>query len=78
MQNASILPLFSNKTNVRVTLFHVTEEDILLMIKALDLYKAHGWGNTSIKMIKVCGESITIPLKIIFEQSLKEKKFPEL
>ena len=29
-------------------------------------------------MIKICGESITVPLKIIFEQSLKEKKFPEL
>ena len=29
-------------------------------------------------MIKVCGESITVPLKIIFEQSLKEKKIQEL
>ena len=29
-------------------------------------------------MIKICGESITVPLKVIFEQSLKEKKFPEL
>ena len=29
-------------------------------------------------MIKICGASITVPLKIIFEQSLKERKFPEL
>ena len=29
-------------------------------------------------MIKICGESITVPLKIIFEQSLKKKKFPEV
>ena len=29
-------------------------------------------------MIKICGESITVPLKIIFEQSLKENKFPEV
>ena len=29
-------------------------------------------------MIKICGESITAPLKIIFEQLLKEKKFPEV
>ena len=28
--------------------------------------------------IKICGESITAPLKIIFEQSLKERKLPEL
>ena len=36
------------------------------------------WDNISIKMIKICGESITVPLKIIFEQSLKESKLPEL
>ena len=30
------------------------------------------------KMIKICGESINVPLKIIFEQSLKEKEFSEL
>ena len=29
-------------------------------------------------MIKICVESITVALKIIFEQSLKEKKFLEL
>ena len=48
------------------------------MIKASDSSKAHSWGNVSTKMIKICGESITVPLKIIFEQMLKEKKFPEL
>ena len=47
---------------------------MLLIIKNLDSSKAHGWDNISIKMIKICGESITVPLKIIFEQSLKEKK----
>ena len=29
-------------------------------------------------MIKICSESVSVPLKIIFEQSLKERKFPEL
>ena len=29
-------------------------------------------------MIKICGESITVSLKIISEQLLKEKKFPEV
>ena len=29
-------------------------------------------------MIKICGDLITVPLKIIFEQSSKERKFPEL
>ena len=29
-------------------------------------------------MIKICGDLIIVPLKIIFEQSSKERKFPEL
>ena len=46
-------------------------------MKNLDPAKAHGCDNISIKMIKTCGESLTAPLKIIFEQSLKEAKFRE-
>ena len=29
-------------------------------------------------MIKLCGESLTVPLRTIFKQSLKEGKFPEI
>ena len=78
IQNTSILPPFLYRTNARITLFHVIKEDILLIIKTLDSSKAHGWDNISIKMVKICGESITVPLKITFEQSLKKRKFPEL
>ena len=34
--------------------------------------------NISIKMIKICSESVTIPLKIIFGESLKKGIFPEI
>ena len=78
IQNTSILSPFLLRTSARITSFHVTKEDILLIIKTLNSSKAHGWDNISIKMIKICGESITVPLKIIFEQSLKENKFPEV
>ena len=47
------------------------------MIKSLDLSKSHGYDNISINMIKICSESVTIPLKIIFEESLKKGLFPE-
>ena len=70
--------IFLHWTNARVTSFYVTKEDMLLIIKHLDSSKAHGWDNKSIKMIKICGESITVPLKKIFKQWLKEKNFPEV
>ena len=44
---------FLYRANARITSFHVTKEDILLIIKTLDSSKAHGWDNISIKMIKI-------------------------
>ena len=51
---------------------------MLLIIKSLNSTKAHGCDNLSIRMIKICNESITIPLKIVFEESLKNGVFPEI
>ena len=62
--------------------FNITEKDIinnnLSIIKSLHSTKAHGCDNLPIKMIQICKEVITIPLKRIFDQSLKEGKFPEI
>ena len=44
----------------------------------LNSSKAHGYDNTSNKMIKTCNASLTIPLKIIFEESLKKGIFWEI
>ena len=35
-------------------------------------------GQYNKKIIQICGESITVPFKKIFEQLLKKQKFPEL
>ena len=48
---------------------------ISLIIKTLDARKAHGFDNISIKMTYICGASIALPFKIIFQTALKEKKF---
>ena len=58
--------------------FKVTESNVLSIMKSLDSSKAHGCDNLSIRMIKMCSESITLPLKIIFRASLKKEKFPEI
>ena len=48
---------FSYKTGSRITSFHVTENDILAIIKTLDPNKAHGCDNISIKMITICSRT---------------------
>ena len=39
--------------------------------------KAHGWDQLSIRMIKACGNSISLPLKLIFKSMINEGVFPE-
>ena len=78
IDNTSCLPSFSYRTGSRIKSFHFTENDILTIIKTLNPSKAHGCDNISIKMIKICSQSLPLPLKIIFEHSLKKGKFPEI
>ena len=72
IKNNSRLPPFIYDTNTRVHCFCVTNKNILSIINSLDSSKAHGYDIISIKMRKICNESLTIPLKIIFEESLKK------
>ena len=79
IDNTSCLPSFSYRTGSRIKSFQVTENDILAIIKTLDPNKAHGCDNISMKMrfVKICSQSLILPLKITFEHSLKKGKFPE-
>ena len=58
--------------------FQITENEILAKIKTLDPNEAHGCDNISIKIIKIYSQSLILPLKIIFKQSLKKGKFLKL
>ena len=78
IKNNSVLPPLLYKTNTRVNYFCVTNKDILSIIKSVDSSKSHGFDNISVKMIKICSESVTIPITIIFEESLKKVIFPEI
>ena len=73
IKNNSVLPPFLYKTNTRINSFCVTNKDVLSIIKSLDSSKSYGYDNISIKMIKLCSESVTISLKVIFEESLKKE-----
>ena len=45
IKNSSLLPLFLYRTNARIILFDITDDDISLIIKNLDPVKAHGCDN---------------------------------
>ena len=54
----------------------ITSEAIHRIIQSLDKNKAHGWDNISIHMIKLCGDSLCIPLKLIFDTCLSTGTYP--
>ena len=54
----------------------INPEDILKLIRNLDPNKSHGFDGISIRMIKMCDESIIKPLNIIFKNSINEGTFP--
>ena len=78
INNGSTIPPFAYKTNVRINSFRINHNDISLIIKYIDSNKVHGCGKIPIKMIQICGESIALPLKLLSETALKEKKFPDI
>ena len=71
--NSSTLPNFCYNMQKLITDIEIKEDDILLIIKNLNLNKAHGWDNVSVCMIQWSGRSESG----LFESSLTAGIFPE-
>ena len=70
LKNNSILP--TNQiflTQARLEFLEFNEGEILKIIRALNINKAHGHDDISIRMIKICDKSLLKPLTILFKNS---------
>ena len=77
MNNNSVLPTnLPQLTSKCLDSIHFSSSYIVKIINRLDPNKAHGHDMLSIRMIKLCGNSICKPLSIIFKDCLSEGKFP--
>ena len=54
------------------------EDEILKIIRALNIHKAHGHDDISIRMIKICDKSLLKPLIILFQNSTKSSHYPDI
>ena len=77
MENTSKLPPLLMNTDKRLNTISFTDSDITSIIKSLKPTKAHGADNISIRMVQLCGDSITLALTIIFKFCLRNGTFPE-
>ena len=70
---SSFLHLKTDKFSSNITF---TEKDIEKVIQNLDSNKARGNDMISIRMLKICGQSIIKPLLIIYKKCLEKGCFP--
>ena len=77
MSNNSVLPTnLRQLTSKCLDSICFSNSDIVKLISLLDPNKAHGHDMLSIRMTKLCGNSICKSLSIIFNGCLSEGKFP--
>ena len=72
LQNDSVLPInqmFLTQSSLGTLDFD--ENEILKIIRTLNIHKAHGHDDISIRMIQICERTLLKPLIIIFQNSVK-------
>ena len=78
LKNNSVLPksqIFL--TQSRLSTLDFNEEELIKIIRNLNVHKAHGHNDISIRMIKMCDKSILKPLILLFENSTKSS-YPDI
>ena len=77
MNNSSkLLSIFLKRTDKFISSISFSSNDIARIIQDLDPNKAHDHDMTSIRMLKICSESISKPLEIILEKWKKANVVP--
>ena len=69
--NSGVLPVkISYMTKDRIKTICFGKSDVIKLIKALNVCNAHGHDGISVKIIKICADSIAHPPTLIFQNSL--------
>ena len=79
LENDSKLP--SNQiylTQSQLVLLDFNEDEVLKIIRSLNVRKAHGYDDISFRMIKICDKLLLKPLIILFKNSTKSSHYPDI
>ena len=75
--NASVLPNFRLLTTAKLDTLEISNEQILNILNNLVANKAHGPDEISVNMIKLSGNTLCEPLKLIFRNIFETGIFPK-
>ena len=77
--NDIILPsTIMYRTENRLSTISFKNEDVLKIIKSLNINKAHGHDDISIRLLQICGAEVVKPLSLIFKNCIQYGIFPNL
>ena len=76
--NDSTLPTLLETPSKTLFSLEIIASDIGKIIKALKVNKAHGHGETSIRILKLRESAITEPLYLVFKNCLSSNTFPDV
>ena len=77
LSNRSSLPSSLDlETEARLTSISLLGNDILKIIRSLDINKTHGHDDISVRMVKICDDSIKKPLSIIYKNCITTGIYP--
>ena len=65
-------------TQARLKSLDFEKVEILKLIKALNINKAHGYDDISIRMTKICDKSLFKPLIYLFKNSSQLSCYPDI
>ena len=65
-------------THSRLGSLDFNEGELLQIIRALNINKAHGHDDISIRMIKICDRSLLKTLIVLFRNSIKSSSYPDI
>ena len=77
LNNNSTLPQFRKLTESSLGSINIVSEEITSLIRSLKKGKASGPDSISAHMLLICDDTLTLPLKLIFEQILSVGKYPD-
>ena len=79
LNNGSVLP--SNQeflTQERLYSIDLSNDEILKLIRSLNVHKAHGHDDISIRMKKIYDKSLVKPLIMLFQNSMTSTHYPDI
>ena len=77
VNTSSVLPPFVKKTTFTFDKINFSKSQITTLIRKLNTNKSHGHDGITANLLKLCDDSISTPLEIIYSNCLKKGYFPD-